>query len=101
MRLCGSRLRVKDVVGYCAVAVSVVALSGCHSHYVSMDVRNETGKAVTLVEVDYPSASFGKESLAEGADFHYRFKVQGDGPLKAMWTDAGNHDHSVAGPQLQ
>ena len=101
MRLCGSRLRVKDVVGYCAVAVSVVALSGCHSHYVSMDVRNETGKAVTLVEVDYPSASFGVDTLAAGGTYHYRFKILGDGPTKILWTDAAEQQHTVAGPALK
>jgi hypothetical protein len=53
------------------------------------------------VEVDYPSASFGKETLADGADYHYRFKIQGDGPLKVLWTDAGNRDHSVAGPVIR
>jgi hypothetical protein len=76
-------------------------LGGCHSHYVEADVKNDSGAAVTLVEVDYPSASFGKESLASGAVYHYRFKILGDGPTKILWTDAERKDHSVAGPSLQ
>jgi len=83
------------------VLVVAVGLSGCRSRYVEATVHNGSGAAVTVVEVDYPSASFGKELLADGADYHYRFKVQGDGPLKVLWTDKGNQDHSVAGPQLQ
>ena len=84
-----------------AVFLVAVSLSGCKSRYVEATVHNGSGAAVTVVEVDYPSASFGKELLADGADYHYRFKVQGDGPLKVLWTDKGNQDHSVAGPGLQ
>lgn len=87
-----------------ACSVSVIAmlgLSGCRSRYVEATVHNGSGAAVSVVEVDYPSASFGKETLADGADYHYRFKIQGDGPLKVLWTDAGNHDHSVAGPVIR
>ncbi len=83
------------------VLVSVVGLSGCRSRYIEATVHNGSGAAVSVVEVDYPSASFGKETLADGADYHYRFKVQGDGPLKVLWTDAENHDHTVGGPQLR
>ena len=56
---------------------------------------------MSVVEVDYPSASFGKELLPDGADFHYRFKVLGSGSTKVLWTDATHHDHTVAGPSLQ
>jgi hypothetical protein len=75
-------------------------LAGCHSHYVAMDVRNDSGAAISLVEVDYPSASFGTDTLAAGAIYHYRFKILGDGPTKLLWTDAQQHDHTVAGPSL-
>ena len=83
------------------VLFSVVGLSGCKSPYIEATVHNASGLSASVVEVDYPSASFGKEMLADGADYHYRFKIQGDGPLKVLWTDAANHDHSVAGPQLK
>jgi hypothetical protein len=74
---------------------------GCKSAYVEADVRNATGAAVSLVEVDYPSASFGVETLGAGATYHYRFKILGDGPTKVMWTDAARKEHSVAGPTLR
>jgi hypothetical protein len=78
----------------------LVALAGCRSPYVEADVINATNAPVTLVEVDYPSASFGVGSLAAGATYHYRFKILGSGPTKVLWTDAQRHDHSMAGPQL-
>ena len=74
--------------------------TGCHSRYIEADVKNESGAAVSLVEVDYPSASFGKETLADGAVYHYRFKILGEGPTKIQWTDAKRQDHSVSGPSL-
>jgi len=66
-----------------------------------MDIHNGTGKAVTLVEVDYPTASFGVDTLAAGGTYHYRFKILGDGPTKIFWTDAAEQQHTVAGPELK
>ena len=78
----------------------IVLVSGCKSPYVSVTVKNDTGEAVTLVEVDYPSASFGRESLAAGAVYPYRFKILGSGATKVSWTDAARKQHSSTGPEL-
>jgi hypothetical protein len=88
-------------VGLGAMVLAVVGLAGCHSHYVEVDVKNDSGAAVSLIEVDYPSASFGKGSLASGAVYHYRFKILGDGPTKILWTDAQRQEHTVSGPVLR
>lgn len=88
-------------MGLSLPALALAGLTGCHSHYVEADVKNDSGAAVSLVEVDYPSASFGQESLASGAVYHYRFKILGDGPTKILWTDAQRQDHAVPGPSLQ
>jgi hypothetical protein len=83
-----------------AVAILLAGTTGCKSKYVEADVENGNSAAVSLVELDYPSASFGVETLAAGATYHYRFKILGSGPTKVLWTDAAQHDHSVAGPKL-
>ncbi|MEO6924394.1 MAG: hypothetical protein ABI142_11260, partial [Bryocella sp.] len=70
------------------------------SPYVEATVHNAGPEPVRIVEVDYPSASFGTESLAAGQDFHYRFKVQGEGDLKVAWIDSAHHPISVKGPTL-
>ncbi len=57
-------MRVLSGVGL----AGLLLLAGCRSPYVSAKVMNETGGPVSLVEVDYPSASFGTESLAVNAD---------------------------------
>jgi hypothetical protein len=92
------RLFPNRVLFRCTVAV--LALTGCHSHYVSIDVHNNSGQPITLVEVDYPTASFGVDTLAAGATYHYRFKILGDGPTKILWTDAAQQQHTVPGPSL-
>jgi hypothetical protein len=86
------------------VSLAILAsasLTGCHSHYIEADIRNTSGAPISLVELDYPSASFGKESLPSGVTYHYRFKILGDGPTKILWTDAHRQDHTVPGPALQ
>jgi len=65
--------------------------AGCHSPHVAIDVENRTGAAVELLEVDYPSASFGTDSIASGADFHYRIQVRLSGPVKVQYTESATH----------
>jgi len=92
------------VTGKIWVAVGLAGLigtTGCASKYVEAVVRNETGATVSLVEVDYPSASFGTETLAAGAEYHYRFKILGSGATKVIWTDSARKEHTVAGPELK
>jgi hypothetical protein len=78
----------------------LLALPGCHSAFIDATVSNRTAQPLSLVEVDYPSASFGTETIPPGADFHYRFKVLGSGPTAVLWTDPAHHDHKAPGPTL-
>lgn len=86
----------------CAVALLACLLPfvGCHSAHVQATVSNHTGQAISLLEVDYPSASFGTQTLAPGADFHYRFKVLGTGNMAVVYTDQSHHEHKAKGPYL-
>lgn len=78
-----------------------MALAGCHSAYIAVTIENRSGQAIELLEVDYPSASFGTQNLLAGAEFHYRFKVLGSGGTTMLWTDAGHKDHKSTGPSLK
>jgi hypothetical protein len=94
--------RQQRLVLVAALSLALVELpAGCRSAYVEADIVNGTANSVSLVELDYPSASFGTGALAAGQTFHYRFKILGSGATKILWTDAAHHDHSVAGPTLQ
>ena len=94
-------VEMRAMMGRVALVVVGLGMVGCHSHFVEADVKNDSGGDVTLVEVDYPSASFGVDTLAAGGTYHYRFKILGDGPTKILWTDAAEQQHTVAGPALK
>ena len=42
-------------------AVLALSLTGCHSSHIDATVENRTGAPIELLEVDYPSASFGAD----------------------------------------
>lgn len=76
-------------------------LCGCHSSQIDATVENRTGAAIELLEVDYPSASFGADSLGPGADYHYRFQVRLSGPVKVQYTESASHTvRQKTGPEL-
>lgn len=79
----------------------ILVITGCHSPYVEATVSNHTPQTMRLLEVDYPSASFGTQSLAPGADFHYRFKVLGSGKMKLIYTDSTQQEQKSEGPFLK
>jgi hypothetical protein len=83
------------------LAFCVAGISGCHSAYIQATISNQTAQPLSLVEVDYPSASFGMQTLAPGQDFHYRFKVLNSGDLKLLYTDSHQNNQSFKGPHLQ
>jgi len=86
---------------YLFALAAALTLAGCHSAYIAATVSNRTPQPLSLVEVDYPSASFGTQTLAPGQDFHYRFKVLGSGSTTILWTDAAKHDQKNSGPPLR
>jgi hypothetical protein len=76
----------------------LTAATGCHSFHVDTTVENRTGGPVQLLEVDYPSASFGADKLAPGQILHYRFQLRGSGRFKVQYTSADGHQTQVDGP---
>jgi len=74
--------------------------SGCRSYHVDTTIENRTGEPIQLLEVDYPSASYGADSLAAGADFHYRIQVEGKGQLKVLYTTNEGKPVQITGPTL-
>ncbi len=64
----------------------LVAVAGCHSHHIEATIENHTGAAITLLEVDYPSASFGADILEPDGTFHHRIQTRGNGPISVQYT---------------
>ena len=82
------------------LSATFLAAAACHSYHVDTTVENRTGAAIQLLEVDYPSASFGADHIASGAIYHYRFQIRGSGPLKITYTAADNKQIQIDGPTL-
>jgi hypothetical protein len=78
----------------------VFLAAGCHSYHIDTTIENRTGSVIKLLEVDYPDASFGADSIAAGADFHYRIQVEGTGPLTITYTGADDKQVKIKGLDL-
>lgn len=91
-------LRPGTLAGALLAALFVAA--GCHSHQIETTVDNRTGGTVKLLEVDYPSASFGKDILATGDRYHYRIQLRGNGPLKVQYTANDGSPAQIEGPTV-
>lgn len=82
--------------------VALLGVAGCHSYHVEATVENRTGQELKLVEVSYPSATFGADKMEPGAVLHYRMQFIGSGQMKVhYWTGTGQLQETVIpGPEL-
>ncbi|HEV2274460.1 MAG TPA: hypothetical protein VGR96_09855 [Acidobacteriaceae bacterium] len=75
-------------------------LSACRSRLIDTTIVNQ-GPTLHLLEFDYPSASFGAEMLSSGGRYHYRFQIQGSGPVTLHFEDSAGKSHTSEGPSLR
>jgi len=81
--------------------LALAAGSGCRSRVVEVKLTNTSGQPLSVIIVDYPTATFGVDKLDPGATYEYPIKVLGTGQLKVQFTDANGHSHSFTGPSLE
>jgi hypothetical protein len=93
-------LRLKTTWISSVALLACLSLSACRSAFVQTAIVNRSGAAVHLIEVDYPSASFGTQEIADGGTYQYRFKIQDSGPVKITYTGADNTVRFSTGPTL-
>lgn len=79
---------------------SLTLLVACHSYHIETSVKNDTGGPISLLEVDYPSASFGADAVSASAEVHHRIQTRGNGPLKVQYTDGSGKQIQITGPTL-
>lgn len=94
--------RIRRIIGFPAalVLLAFIAITGCRSYHVGVTVENRTGAAIQLLEIDYPSASFGAGSLGPGASLHYQIQVRGAAPVKLQYTAGDGIQKQISGPTL-
>ena len=83
-----------------ALVLALLPLNGCHSYHVDATIENRSGVAVNLLEVDYPSASFGTPELAPDAVFHYQMQFRNSGPIKVQYAGPNGNEVQIVGPQV-
>jgi hypothetical protein len=76
------------------------AAAACRSPHVDFSVENRTGADVRQLEVDYPSASFGADSLAAGATMHYKVQLQDKGAVKVQYMAPDHKQPQATGPEI-
>jgi hypothetical protein len=81
-------------------ALVLPAMAGCHSYHVETTVENRTGVAVKLLEVDYPSASFGTGALAPEAVYSYQVQFRNSGPITVQYNTPDNRLVKITGPTV-
>ena len=74
--------------------------AGCKSPHVQVTVENRTGADIKLLEVDYPSASFGADKLGADSVFSYSVALQGEGPIKVQYTTLDQRQAQMIGPDV-
>lgn len=74
---------------------------GCKSHPFEITVENRTGAAIRLLEVDYPNASYGADSVEAGQKVRSGIHLTGSGTVKVMYTAPDKHQASINGPELK
>jgi hypothetical protein len=83
-----------------AAVFSLISAAGCHSYHIDTTIENQTGEPLQLLEVDYPSASFGKDSMSAGEEYRYRIQIRGSGKLKISYTTRAGKAVQIEGPDL-
>ena len=77
-----------------------LAAGACRSAFIETTVQNDGTTSLHVIEVDYPSASFGMQTLDAHGSYHYHFKVQGSGPVTITFLDNAGKPHTATGPML-
>ncbi len=86
---------------WASALLALPTFAGCHSYHIETTVENKTCAEIRLLEVDYPTASFGSDCLASGVSMHYRIQARGDGALKVQYTGADGKQAQTDGPILR
>lgn len=97
------KIHVRSRLNLFAASIVVIGsglFSGCHSYHIEATVENRTGAAISLLEVDYPSASFGVDTLAQDGVYHHRIQTRDSGPISVQYMAPHRHSVQAKGPTL-
>jgi len=65
---------------------------------IKVSLTNTSAQPLSAIIVDYPTATFGVNTLAPGKTFQYTIKPLDSGALKIQFADANGKIHRATGP---
>jgi hypothetical protein len=86
---------------FATTLIFVIAMAGCRAHVVKISLTNTSAQPIKTIIVDYPNATFGKDTLAPGESYFSLIKPVDHGPIKVMFTDAQGGRHAYQSISLQ
>ncbi len=81
--------------------VFVMAMAGCRAHVVKISLTNTSAGPIRTIIVDYPTATFGKDTLAPRETYFSLVKPVDKGPIKVRFTDAQGVSHTYESVSLE
>ena len=79
---------------FAVVLVFLIALAGCRAHVVKISLTNTSSQPIKTIIVDYPDATFGKDTLAPHETYFSLIKPVDKGPITVRFTDAQGGSHT-------
>jgi hypothetical protein len=84
-----------------ALLIILLALAGCRARVVKISLTNTSAQPLKTIIVDYPNATFGKDTLGPGETYFSLIKPLDQGPIKVRFTDAQGVNHAYQSISLQ
>jgi hypothetical protein len=84
-----------------AALVLMIAMAGCRARVVKISLTNISSQPIKTIIVDYPDATFGKDTLAPHETYFSLVKPVDKGPIKVRFTDAQGASHTYESISLE
>jgi hypothetical protein len=79
----------------------VIAMAGCRARVVKIILTNTSAEPIKTIIVDYPTATFGKDTLAPHETYFSLVKPVDKGRIKVHFTDAQGTTHTYESVSLE
>lgn len=86
---------------FAAALVFMIAMAGCRAHVVKISLTNTSAEPIKTIIVDYPSATFGKDTLFPRETYFSLVKPTDKGPITVRFTDAQGGSHTYKSVSLE
>jgi hypothetical protein len=87
---------IAAILAFCLLLTT----NGCQQCHVEATLVNRTGVELRLIEIDYPSASFGANALGPGETLRNPMRIHGSGSVRIQYVIGNSSPVSIQGPTL-